>query len=76
MGIIEKFMNCNSEDKALLALAVLLDGYDASDFLMGDREKGIFYAKMAKDLASIPVETRVLLLGTVLREVKNEIALK
>ena len=74
MAVIEKFMSCSAEEKALLALAVLLDGYDAVDFLMCDAEKGVFLAKIAKDLASIPVEVRVPLLGTVLREVKTELA--
>ena len=76
MAIIERFMNCSPEEKALIAFAVLLDGYDAADFLMCDRENGIFLAKMAKDLASIPVETRVPLLGTILREIKEELAAK
>lgn len=74
MGIIERFMKCSAEDKALISLAVLLDGYDAADFLMVDKEKGVFYAKMAKDLAAIPIETRTLLLGTVLRGVRTEIS--
>ena len=76
MGIIERFTNCDVEDKALLSLAVLLDGYDAADFLIIIKEKGSFYAKIAKELASIPVETRNLMLGTILREVKKELIAK
>ena len=59
--------------KALVALAVLLDGRDASTYLERDANNGANLARAANDLAALPTDLRMPLAGTMLRTALEEL---
>ena len=59
--------------KALVALAVLLDGRDASTYLERDASNGANLARAANDLAALPTDLRMPLAGTILRTALEEL---
>ena len=56
-----------AREQALVAVAVLLDGFEASVFLETDAEKGELMTALASHLASQPPELRLPYVGTLLR---------
>lgn len=62
-----------ARSKALVALAVLLDGRDASTYLERDANNGGNLARAANDLASLPTDLRMPLAGTLLRSALEEL---
>ncbi len=67
MADISRFRVLQARERALVAIAVLLDGHDAADFLTSDKEKPMVLSRAAKDLAELTPELRMPLLGTLLR---------
>lgn len=63
----EDWEKLSSEDKALVAIAVLLDGSDAPLYLSNDGTNGALLAGAAGSLAELDPDTRMPLLGTLLR---------
>ena len=63
------YENLQPEQKAIVAIAVLLDGQAASDYLRCDTFSNPLLSVVAKELLQIPSEIRIPLLGTLLREV-------
>ena len=59
--------------KALVALAVLLDGRDSSTYLERDAGNGANLARAANDLAALPTDLRMPLAGTLLRTALEEL---
>ena len=68
-----KYRGLSSKEKALVAMAVLLDGYDAVQYLVSDKERGAVLSRVAKDLASFALELRMPLSGTLLRSAVEEL---
>lgn len=56
-----------SDDRALVAIAVLMDGSDAALFLECDSERGAQLRKAAEELSSLEVDVRLAFVGTALR---------
>lgn len=52
-----------------MAVAVLLDGLDAVEYLSSEKERKSALQRAAQDLAALSPDLRIPLLGTLLREV-------
>ena len=64
---VKKFRALNAKQKALVAIAVLLDGHEAAIYLENDMQNGELLSRAAGDLSELPPDLRVPLLGTQLR---------
>ena len=73
MPDISRFRALGTREKALVAVAVLLDGHDAADFLGCDKERHTALSRAAKDLAELVPELRMPLVGTLLRSAIQEL---
>ena len=69
---IHRFRALSPHDRALVAIAVLLDGREASECLQRDAANGAALARAAADLASQPTDLRMPLVGTLLRMAVEE----
>lgn len=70
---MQHFSSLGARYRALLALAVLLDGKEAGGFLETDSELGIVLREAARELAEQPPEVRMPLVGTLLRSALEEL---
>ena len=70
---MQKFESLTARERAVVAVAVLLDGHDAVDMLASDKERKGVLCRAAKDLAELSPELRLPLLGTMLREALGEL---
>ena len=68
MADLSKFRSLSESEQAMVAVAVLLDGHDAVEYLASDKERGTALIRAARDLADLPPELRMPLLGTLLRQ--------
>ncbi len=73
MSDLNRFRNLNAEEQALVAMSILLDGHDATEFLLSDKKRGPVLTKAAQDLLSLPIELRLSLSGTLLRQALEKI---
>lgn len=67
MSDLWRFRTLEEREQAIVALAVLLDGHDASQYLASDKTRHSALAKAATDLAELAPELRMPLVGTLLR---------
>lgn len=65
---VKFFQDISIAQQALVALAVLLDGRDASDYLAQDAEAGEILKEIAARLSKDELEMRLPLIGTLYRE--------
>lgn len=72
MSDLQKFRSLEKGEKLLVAVAVLLDGHDAPDYLVADEACGLRLSRAAKDIAELPPDIRMPLLGTLIRELVEE----
>ena len=70
---INRFRALSAEGRALVAVAVLLDGHEAEHYLASDAQKGSAYAKAAKELANQKPDLRMPLVGSLLRGALKEL---
>jgi hypothetical protein len=68
----QKFRSFSTRFRALLAVAVLLDGREAAAHLELDATHGEALKKAALDLAAMETDLRMPLLGTTLRAALDE----
>lgn len=68
----QRYRNLAPRDRALVAIAVLLDGREAAEYLVRDAVNGQSLARAAGDLSSQPPELRMPLVGTFLRMALEE----
>ena len=73
MPSLSRFRALDTKEKALVAIAVLLDGHDASSLLQSDKERSPALTRAAADLAQLAPEVRMPLLGTLLRSAVEEL---
>ena len=52
MPSIAKFRSLGARERALVAVAVLLDGHDATEYLACDRNRAAALVRAARDFAS------------------------
>lgn len=64
---LARFRALSPREKALVTVAVLLDGHDAEAFLQSDKDRSTALTRAAMDLAQLSPEVRMPLLGTQLR---------
>lgn len=62
------FRTLSAHDRALVAIAVLLDGNDAASHLRYDGEKGEMLEKAAEEITRDELEMRLPFIGTLYRE--------
>jgi hypothetical protein len=68
MKDISRFRALGLQERALVAVAVLLDGHDAADYLSSDKQHNLALSRAARDLAELPPDLRMPLLGSLLRK--------
>ena len=71
---LSRYRALGTREKALVAVAVLLDGYDAAEYLSCDKERHTALTRAAKDLAELSPELRMPLIGSLLRTAMRELA--
>jgi len=69
MPDLSRYRALRLREQALVCIAVLLDGLDASDYLSSEKERKSALQRAAQDLASLSPDLRIPLSGTLLREV-------
>ncbi len=70
---MQRFRAISAHDRALVAIAVLLDGREAVAYLESDVVHGVSLKKAALDLASLDPDLRMPLAGTLLRSALQEL---
>lgn len=73
MSDINRFRALGKKEKCIVAIALLIDGPDALDYLSVDKDHGIAFERIAKDFLEMPTELRVSFLATTLRETLKEL---
>ena len=73
MPDLSRFRSLSVRERALVAVAVLLDGHDAIDHFASDRDRSAALSRAAKDLAELSPELRIPLAGTLLREAVTQL---
>lgn len=68
MADLRRFRGLSAREQAVVAIGVLLDGHDAIEYLSSDISRQSSLVKAARDLAELPVDLRMPLLGTLLRQ--------
>lgn len=69
----QRFRSISPLDRALVAIAVLLDGREAAAYLEADALHGVSLKRAALDLAALEPELRMPLAGTFLRSALQEL---
>lgn len=67
MADLSRFRALSLREQAVVAVATLLDGLDAVDYLSSDKDRRTALSRAAKDLADFPLDLRLPLVGTLLR---------
>jgi len=68
----QRFRSLSPWQRALVAVAVLLDGREAGMYLENDSVNGQGLKRAALDLAGVEPELRMALVGTLLRDALKE----
>jgi hypothetical protein len=68
------FRSLTASERALVAVAVLIDGNDAGVYLEYDEQRGPQLKAAAQELARIELDTRLPYVGTMLRMALDELA--
>ncbi|MDD2941460.1 MAG: hypothetical protein PHC51_00695 [bacterium] len=63
----------SSAERAMVAVAVLLDGHDAVSFLGNDTVRGEALKKAAKSLVALAPDLRLPFVGTILRNASKDL---
>lgn len=69
---MQKFRALSPSARALVAMAVLLDGREAALYLENDAQQGASLKRAADDLSALEVELRMAYVGTMLRAALEE----
>ena len=69
----QRIRSLSAHDRALVAVALLLDGREAALYLESDAVNGTGLRRAALDLAAVEPELRMPLCGTLLREALPEL---
>ena len=70
---LQRFRSLGAFDRALVAVAVLLDGRDATTYLENDTVRGQALKRAAEDLATTDMELRMAYAASMLRKALEEI---
>ncbi len=68
-----RFRMLSFREQAVVSVAVLLDGHDAPEYLLYDKERSNALSRAAKDLAALAPEVRMPLVGSLLRKALQEL---
>lgn len=68
------FRALTASERALVAVAVLIDGGDAATYLESDERRGEQLKAAAQELATIELDTRLPYVGTMLRMALDELS--
>jgi len=70
---LNSFRTLSPHHRALVAVAVLLDGREAGIYLENDRDAGDELVRAAADLGALSPEIRMPVAGTLLRQALKEL---
>lgn len=73
MSDLNRFRTLSAEEQAMVAMAVLFDGHDSAEYLLSEKKRGVVLSKSAQDLLSLPIDLRLSLSGTLLRQALEKI---
>ena len=62
-----------TRSRALIAIAVLLDGQEAENYLLNDETHGNDLSRAANELLNLPIEIRMSFVGALLRDALAEL---
>lgn len=71
-----RYRDLEPYERAIVAIAVLLDGHDAGQFLRYDADRGDELRSAANELFALAPELRLPFMGTVLRRALEELRTK
>lgn len=69
---LARFRALSSRDRALVAVAVLVDGNEAATYLACDAKQGEEFKGAAQELCQLDMDARLAFVGTVLRLALDE----
>ncbi|MCC6931971.1 MAG: hypothetical protein IT292_01770 [Deltaproteobacteria bacterium] len=72
MTLLQRYAALSVAEQVLVAQAVLIDGFDAAEYLGNDIDRGSVLAKFAREFTAMPNEVRTPLLATMMRRLLNE----
>lgn len=70
----QRFRGLSAHNRALVAIAVLLDGHESGMYFEMDGVNAVGLKRAAEDLAELPPELRMPLVGTMIREALLQIS--
>ncbi len=70
---LQRLRSLGAFDRALVCVAVLLDGRDATTYVENDATRGTALKRAAEDLASIEMDLRMSYAASVLRKSLEEL---
>jgi hypothetical protein len=70
---LSTWRSLDPRDRALVAVAVLIDGNDAATFLECDAEKADQLRRAADELSALEIDARLAFVGTALRLALGEV---
>ena len=70
---LSTWRSLDPRDRALVAVAVLIDGNDAATFLECDAEKADQLRRAAEELSALEIDARLAFVGTALRLALGEV---
>ena len=73
-AVLEKFEKLDPKLRALLAVALIVDGREAMDYLKIDSEHGASFRELIEELGALEPDLRIGLMGTILRRTLAEIS--
>lgn len=68
-----RFRGLSIPHRAMVAVGVLLDGFDAAEYLQSDKDHHQALSRAARDLAELPPDLRMPLVGSLLRRTLDEL---
>lgn len=74
MADVTSFISLPARQRAIVAIAVLLDGLEAVDYLQNDPEYGAGLVRASSDLVKLAPDLRLPFVGTLLRRALDEVA--
>lgn len=73
MADLNRFKSLTPAEQLMVTMGVLLDGHDSVEFLLSAKKGGAILSKAASDLLTMPIDLRLSLCGTLLRQAIEKI---
>ncbi|MBL7661551.1 hypothetical protein JNK13_02250 [bacterium] len=67
MSDLRRFHSLDPREQLVLALGILLDGNQVTEFIAADLERGAPLVKAAQEVLALPTDLQLQFLGTIIR---------